>query len=134
MPTDAVVYTTILTLIVFLLFRIPGIWQGIDLEKPQRNDQSGGNAAAIALGVCGILTLTIQNWMAPTHTIGGVNYADVWHVALSILGSGLIVSGAILKLISRLTQAVGATPRASPPLPDMCSVWNVSKPVRVTDR
>jgi ABC-type amino acid transport system permease subunit len=30
MPVDGVVYTTVLTLIIFLLFRIPKIWQGVD--------------------------------------------------------------------------------------------------------
>ena len=28
MPVDGVLYTNVLTLLVFLLFRIPGIWQG----------------------------------------------------------------------------------------------------------
>lgn len=31
--------------------------------------------------------------MAPTHTIGGINYADVWYVALSIIGGLLILGG-----------------------------------------
>ena len=42
-----------------------------------------------------VLTLTIQFIMAPTHTIGGVNYADVWHVALTLIGGGLLIAGAL---------------------------------------
>jgi len=33
MPVDAVVYTTILTLVIFLLFRLPGVWQGVRAER-----------------------------------------------------------------------------------------------------
>ena len=33
MPVDAVVYTTVLTLVIFLLFKIPAIWQGVDFTK-----------------------------------------------------------------------------------------------------
>jgi hypothetical protein len=95
MPVDAVVYTTVLTLVVFLLFRIPGIWQDVDFEKPAGEKKTGKNAAAIALAASGLLALTIQFIMAPTHTIGGVNYADVWHVALTLIGGGLLIAGAL---------------------------------------
>ena len=93
MPVDAVVYTTVLTLVVFLLFRIPSIWQGVDFEKPEGENKTGKQAAAIALGAVGLLALTIQFIMAPTHTIGGVNYADVWHATFTVIGAGLIVAG-----------------------------------------
>ncbi|MBM3122567.1 MAG: hypothetical protein FJZ97_10360, partial [Chloroflexi bacterium] len=49
MPVDMVVYTTILTLVVFLLFRIPGVWQGVDFEKPAGGQKTGQQAAAFAL-------------------------------------------------------------------------------------
>jgi uncharacterized membrane protein len=91
MPVDAVVYTTVLTLVVFLLFRIPGVWQGVDFEKPAGDKKTGKQAVAIALGAVGLLALTIQFIMAPTHTIGGVNYADVWHTALTAIGLALIL-------------------------------------------
>lgn len=31
--------------------------------------------------------------MAPTHTIGGINYADVWHTTLTLIGLALILGG-----------------------------------------
>jgi hypothetical protein len=92
MPVDIVVYTTILTLVVFLLFRIPRIWVGVNFEKPEGEGQIGRHAAAFALAACGILSLTIQFLMAPTHTISGVNYADAWHGTLTALGIGLIAA------------------------------------------
>jgi hypothetical protein len=93
MPVDMVVYTTIVTLIVFLLFRKAGIWQRMDFEKAEGPDGIGDHAAAIALAACGILALTIPFLMAPTHTIAGVNYADVWHQAMTVTGLGLIMAG-----------------------------------------
>jgi len=94
MPVDGVLYMNILTLVIFLLFRIPGIWQDVDYEKPDPGTNAGRNAAAIALGATGLLALTIQFLMAPTHTIGGINYSDVWHTVLTLIGCGLILIGA----------------------------------------
>lgn len=93
MPVDGVLYTNILTLFIFLLFRIPGVWQGVDFEKPAGDKKTGKQAAAIALGTTGLLSLTVQFLMAPTHTIGGINYADVWHATLTLLGLVMILGG-----------------------------------------
>jgi len=92
MPVDAVVYMTVLTLAVFLLFRIPFIWQGVNFEKSDRkaNNRASG-AAAILLG---ILTLTIQYTMGSTHTWGGVNYANAFNTAMTIVGIVLLMLGA----------------------------------------
>lgn len=100
MPVDLVVYTTIFTLVTFLLFRLPRIWQGVNFEKADKNDRTGSNAAGIALITAGLLTLTIQFIMAPTHTIGGINYADAWYVGLTLVGTGLILSG-VAKVVGK---------------------------------
>ncbi len=105
MPVDMVVYTTVVTLIIFLLFRIPGIWQGVNYEKPEGEKKTGKQVAAIALGVTGLLTLTIQFLMAPTHTIGGVNYADVWHTALTLIGLALILGGVATAVYTEVAVA-----------------------------
>ncbi len=60
MPVDGVLYTNVLTLLVFLLYRIPGIWHDINFEKPADKQQKNRNAAAIALIAVGVLALTIQ--------------------------------------------------------------------------
>jgi hypothetical protein len=92
MPVDAVVYTTVLTLVIFLLFRIPFIWQGVDFTKGDtKSNLPAGGAAAIMLG---ILTLTIQHTMAATHTWNGVNYADAFNTSMTVIGVGLLVLGA----------------------------------------
>ncbi len=92
MPVDAVVYTTIFTLIVFLLLRIPFIWQGANFEKgDSQSNQMAGGAAAILLG---LMTLTIQYTLGSTHTWNGVNYANAFDAVMSITGAGLLLLGA----------------------------------------
>ena len=94
MPVDAVVYTTVLTLVIFLLFKIPAVWQGVDFAKAkaEKNKPAGGVAAIIL----GIMTLTIQYTMGATHTWGGVNYADAFNTSMTAAGIGLLLLGAAL--------------------------------------
>ena len=99
MPVDAVVYTTVFTLAVFLMLRIPFIWQGVDFSKGNtKSNLPAGGASAIMLGV---MTLTIQYTMGSTHTWGGVNYADAFNTSMMGIGIGLLLLGAGL-LISRV--------------------------------
>ena len=109
MPVDAVVYTTVFTLAVFLILRIPFIWQGVDFGKGDtKNNLPAGGASAIMLG---LMTLTIQYTMGSTHTWGGVNYADAFNtsmmgigIGLLLLGAGLFISGAnVWERAGRLT-------------------------------
>lgn len=98
MPVDMVVYTTVVTLVVFLLFRLPGVWQGVDFEKPTGDRKAGQHAAAIALAACGLLVLAVPFVMSPTHTIDGVNYADAWRLSMRALGVALLLGGAVWRL------------------------------------
>jgi len=109
MPVDMVLYTNVLTLIIFLLIRIPGIWQGVNYEKPQSEKETGNLAASIALGASGLLSLTVQFLMAPTHTFGGINYADVWHVTFTLIGLVLILSGIAMAIYTQFTQQLSAS-------------------------
>jgi hypothetical protein len=112
MPVDAVVYTTVLTLIIFLLFRIPFLWQGVDFTKAKSSDnKKAGGAAAILLG---LVTLTIQYTMGPTHTWGGVNYADAFNTTMTVIGLACLLLGAglfvnwqkVLAVLSRPAHAL----------------------------
>ena len=103
MPVDGVVYTTVLTLIVFLMFRIPKIWQGVNFTSGESNDDAGRLAAASTLIVTGILTLTVQYWAGPAHTWDGTNWADAWHLSMWMLGSGLALGGVLTAFWGRLT-------------------------------
>ncbi len=91
MPVDAVVYTTVLTLIIFLLFKIPAIWQGVDFAKAKASEgKTAGGAASILVG---LFTLTVQYTMGATHTWGGVNYADAFNTSMTMIGIVLLLLG-----------------------------------------
>jgi hypothetical protein len=103
MPVDAVVYTTVFTLIIFLLFKIPTIWQGVDFTKGNsKENKPAGGAAAILLG---IMTLTIQYTMGSTHTWGGVNYADAFNTSMTVIGIGLLLLGTGIMISARKLKA-----------------------------
>lgn len=96
MPVDQVVYLTALTLIVFLIFRIPSVWQRVDFTRGSaRSNGPAGGAAAILLG---LLVLGIHRLMAPTHTWGGVNYAAEFNVSLMVFGLASVIFGLALTL------------------------------------
>ncbi|MBI5932104.1 MAG: hypothetical protein HY867_00235 [Chloroflexi bacterium] len=97
MPVDAVVYTNVLTLVIFLLFKIPAIWQGVDFAKAKANqNKPAAGASAILLG---IMTLTIQYAMASTHTWDGVNYADVFNASMTGIGLALMALGVMVFIL-----------------------------------
>jgi hypothetical protein len=94
MPVDMVVYATALTFVIFLFFRIPPIWQGVDFAygKGKHNQVAGGTAAI----VLGLVILTIQYTMAPTHTWNEVNYANEFNAIMTVSGTiCLLIGGAI---------------------------------------
>lgn len=100
MPVDAVVYTSVLTLVIFLLIRIPGIWQGVNYTNGSSDDKTGKLSTAITLLVTGVLTLTVQFWAGPTHTWDGTNWAADFLTTSIMLGLGQILGGIAL-LVSR---------------------------------
>lgn len=113
MPVDAVVYITGLTLIIFLLFRLPDVaaMELFNKEDKSSPDSAGGFTAFAA----GLLTLSVQYWAGPTHMVGGTNYADAFHNAMTLTGAGLILLGAgmigwhfpsIRSLVSRQAKAI----------------------------
>lgn len=107
MPVDGVVYATVLTLVIFLIFKIPAVWEKVDFTKAKKKDsENAGGAAAIVLGV---LSLTIQYLMAPTHTINGINYGDAFHLTMTVIGVGLLLMGTGLIFNNQLRNLIFTT-------------------------
>ncbi len=100
MPTDGVVYVTVLTLIVFAIFKIPGIWHELHLDGTKPDDINR-TAAAFTLLLCGIAVLTAPIWGASTHIFaeGGQNWANAWPTQMNMIGILLLFSG-IFTLVS----------------------------------
>lgn len=100
MPTDPVVYTTLLTLLLFLILRLPPLREKINFEQSEQGSPTNLIAAAITLVSCGILALTISIWAGPSHTFepGGINWADAWATFMNILGASLCLAGVVIFL------------------------------------
>ena len=94
-PANVKFYLNLLTLIVFLAFRLPGIWQKIDFTTPGgRNETRAG--VGLAAIVAGITTLTIFTWAGPSHTFLLMNWTYVLKIPLILVGSGLTIWGIML--------------------------------------
>lgn len=91
MPVDMVTYTAVVTLIVFLLFRIPGIWSGVDYTRGKTDAKTAGGAAAIVFGA---ICLAIPALAGPTYTWAlGINWAETFQSTLNPLGLALLFGG-----------------------------------------
>lgn len=104
MPTDFIVYATVLTLIVFLLFRTPGVWNRLNLTG--QDDDVTGLGTGVALIVGGTAVLTAQDWASLNHMIAGINQADVWHRQFMIIGWLAVLPGAVLLLANVLEISI----------------------------
>lgn len=104
MPNDLRVYLSLLTLLLFLLLRLPGLWQQINLEG-SHNSGEGGLAAGLSLILMGLAFLTVPLWAGPTHTWDGINYAAAFQSTLAPLGIALTGSGMLWLLWLRRRNA-----------------------------
>ena len=91
MPVDMVVYATVITLIIFLLFGLPKVKQLVGFEKGGDNGKTAtGGMTSIVMGM---LFLSVQMWAGPTHIFDGVNLADYFHTQMMISGGALFLTG-----------------------------------------
>lgn len=102
-PANVKFYLNILTLVIFLVFRLPGIWNKLDFSSPggKTETRAGIGLAAIIIGA---LTLTIFMWAGPSHTFFNQNWTYVLFVPLILVGSGCILLG--VWLIGQTISAV----------------------------
>lgn len=91
-PANVKFYINIFTLLVFLFFKTPGIWNKVDFSSPGGKNEikTGAGLAAI---VTGILTLTIFYWAGPSHTFFQENWVYVLQTPLLIVGTALTLGG-----------------------------------------
>lgn len=104
MPVDGVVYTTALTLVVFLLFRLPGVREGVGFNSGGPGDGTGRAAASLTLLVTGTLTLTISIWAGPSHTWEGTNWAGTFQVTTLLAGLLQLATGMALAIPGRVLR------------------------------
>lgn len=114
MPVDVIVYATVFTLAIFLIFGLPKISRMVGFEEGSDNDKTaaGGMTAIVA----GMLFLSVHMWAEPTHMIDDVNYADAFHIRMMLVGGGLVLLGIGLlwKSVWCLEQEKGKSRKSIP--------------------
>jgi hypothetical protein len=91
-PANMKFYTNAITLLIFLMFLIPGIRDKINFSKPGNKSEMriGGGLSAI---VTGTITLTVALWAGPSHTFQGENWVLLLQLPLTITGVVLLFGG-----------------------------------------
>ncbi len=106
-PTNIRFYLTALTLILFLLVRIPGVWNKAGLGRPATGTGSYTAPTGLALFLAGVLILTTPVWAGPSHMLDGYNLVYTLEVPLLIDGIAMTMGGLILLVFgSRLVSLV----------------------------
>jgi hypothetical protein len=91
-PANVKFYINILTLIVFLLFKVPGIREKVNFTSPGgKNDTN--TAGGITAIMAGALMLTVFHWAGPSHTFFQQNWTYVFYVPLVAVGTALTLWG-----------------------------------------
>ena len=101
MPTDARLYLTLFTLAFFLLMKIPGIWDKVNLTRME-SDGSTNTGAGMAMILAGFLALTTPLWAGPSHIMNGYNLVLVLELPLVVGGTALVITGVGLLLRTKL--------------------------------
>jgi len=91
MPVDGVVYITVLTLVIFLLFKLPKVKEMTLFQKDFSDD--GAAAGGMTSIIAAALVLSVQMWAQSNHIVNGINLADAFHTTLLWVGSGLLLLG-----------------------------------------
>ena len=103
-PANVKFYINLFTLILFLLFSLPGIREKIDFSNTEKNMDKNTAAGFTAL-LAGILMLTVFFWAGPSHTFFGENWTYVFFKPLVVSGS-VLASGGLATLIWVIKDAV----------------------------
>ena len=110
-PTNMRFYIAALALLVFLLLRLPGVWNYADFTHPWKGPGSWTTPTGLSMLAAGVATLTTPIWAGPSHMLDGSNLVSVldgplliggW--AMTLIGAGLLLAAG-LRLSLRSTQA-----------------------------
>jgi hypothetical protein len=94
-PANVKFYINILTLIVFLVFKLPGLREKVNFSSPGGKNESN-TAGGITAIMAGTLMLTVFHWAGPSHTYFQQNWTYVFYVPLVVVGTALTLWGVLL--------------------------------------
>ncbi|MFA5535651.1 MAG: hypothetical protein WDA53_00600 [Bacillota bacterium] len=101
-PTNVRVYFTLAALVIFLIVRLPFIWNRIDLAKKPEGESSYVIPTGVAFLVGGISQLAITLFAMPSHIVEGVNYVNYLAPQFYAISGILMAVGAGLLLTVKL--------------------------------
>lgn len=98
-PANVKLYLNILTLLLFLMLKLPGIRDRVDFGRPT-DAGVGQTAAGLTAIIVGLVVLTTSVWVGDSHLYEGVNWTHVLGEFLA--GSGLALVGMGGLILSQL--------------------------------
>lgn len=104
-PANMKFFANVITLIVFIIFGLPGMRERINFSGPEdaSTQITSGGLAAILVG---ILFLSVKTWVGASHVYEGNNWVDVIKTPLLLSGLGLTFGGFSLLAKLALDTAV----------------------------
>ncbi|MDH3944181.1 MAG: hypothetical protein OEV06_08820, partial [Anaerolineae bacterium] len=103
-PANVKFFTNVVTLILFLALKAPGVREKIDFSSPMSKAEktaAGGMASIVA----GITMLTVFTWAGPSHMYQGESWIEVLDAPL-IVGGSLLVAGGIAAIIWSILELI----------------------------
>ncbi len=98
-PANVKFFSNALTLVLFLIFLIPGVKQKVNFSKDNGGTDKD-TAAGLAAIMVGILLLTTPVWAGPSHTFQGTNWVHLLQTELNI--SGILLIGGGIAILTRV--------------------------------
>jgi len=113
-PANMKFYINALTLLVYVLYRLPGIRERFDLTQAGDGTDTT-TAGGLAAMVAGCVVLSTAAWAGPSHAFQGANWVHLLQVPLNIGGTFLLVLG--LALLGRVAVDLFRLEKVGRPLP-----------------
>jgi hypothetical protein len=108
-PANVKFYINLFTLIIFLLYLIPGIRERVDFASPGSDRAEKASTAGLTAILAGILILTVFSWAGPSHTFDGENWVYVLYAPL-MTGGTLLITGGVAFLVKAFKEMTGLEP------------------------
>ena len=100
-PANMKLYINIITLLLFLMLKIPGIRERVDFDRPT-DDGVGQTAAGLTAMIIGFVVISTSLWVGSSHIFEGVNWTHVIKDFLTVSGLTSIGMGVSILAVSAM--------------------------------
>ncbi len=91
-PANVKFFTNAITLLIFLLIKLPSIRERVDFSQPGGGPTEANSAGLTAI-VVGSILLTTPIWVGSSHVFQGNSWVDVLRVPLILGGTFFVLGG-----------------------------------------